>query len=300
MNEHSHLKNLINLGFLVDEKIIDRIEELNEEEFFKLVEKLKKENYFIVNEEVLKSLLASEVKILKSFKKSDSFAVYDVVKILNNRYTFLQDILLKKIELANIVSINKCGNGNVSVIGLIKEKEEKIDNFIIVLEDSTGEIQASVGKKIGEKLSLDDVVAVSGKISNNILIADKILFPEVSLKPVVYSKESVKVAFSDKEVKADYHISGNKIKDNIKNIEYEITSPCIFKINNVVFLFITKFDPLEILRKRYLSIENNDFLIEPPPDIVLTDRELNTNYKGISMVSKDKIIDLKTREIKNI
>ena len=41
MNEHSHLKNLINLGFIVDEKLNDRIENLTEEEFYRLIESLK-------------------------------------------------------------------------------------------------------------------------------------------------------------------------------------------------------------------------------------------------------------------
>jgi len=300
MNEHSHLRNLINLGFIVDEKVIDKIESLNEEEFFRLVEDLKKESAFLIDEEILKNLLASDVKILNFFKKAESFAIHDIVKTLNNRYNFLQDILLKKVELSNIVSINKCSNGNVSVIGLIKDKEEKIDNYIISLEDPTGEIQVSLGKKIGEKIALDDVVAVSGKFSNKILVADKILFPDVPLRPVSYSKEPAKVAFTDKNVKADYQIYNNKIRDNIKNKEYEITNPCIFKINDVIFLIVLDFDPLEVLKKRYVSIEDNDFLISPNPDIVLTNKEINTNYKGISVVSKNRLIDLKTREIKNV
>jgi len=299
---HSHLKNLINLGFLVDEKIIDKIEKLNEEEFYKLVETLKRDNTFIVNEKILRNILVGEVKILKRFKKAERFTVQEFVKSLNNRYNFLQNILMKKLELSNIVSINKCGVGNVSVIGLVKEKEEKNDNFIVFLEDSTGEIQTLITKKLGEKLSLDDVIAVSGRINNKMLFADKLLFPDVPLKPVVFSKESIKVAFlSDKiDIKADYLIYENKIEDKIKNKGYEITNPCIFKINNVVVLLIFGFDPLEVLRKRYVNIENNDFLIEPSPDLVFTDKEINTNYKGISIVSKNKIIDLKTREVNDI
>lgn len=302
MNNHSHLKNLINLGFLVDEKIKDKIEDLNEEEFYKLVENLKKDNIFIVNEDIIKNVLAGEIKILKLFKKTEMFAIQDFVKNLNNKYNFLQDILIKKLELSNIVSINKCSDGNVSVIGLIKEREEKDNNFVISLEDPTGEIKASIAKKLGEKLVLDDVVAVSGKISNKILIVDKLLLPDVPLKPVTYSKDSIKIVFlaDKKSVKADYLVYKNKIKDNIKNKEYEITNPCIFKINNVVFLLILGFDPLEILKKRYVSIGNTDFLIEPSPDIVFTDKEINTNYKGISIVSENIVIDLKTREIKNI
>ncbi len=299
---HSHLKNLINLGFLVDEKIKDKIETLNEEEFYKLVENLKKDNIFIVNEETLRSISITEVKILKKFKKTEKFTIQDFVKKLNNRYDFLKNILMKKIELSNTVSINKCSVGTVTIIGLVKEKEEKNNNFIVFLEDPTGEIKALVTKKLGEKLALDDVVSVSGRINNKILFVDKLLFPDVSLKPVVFSKESIKLAFlSDKkDVKADYLVYKDRIEDKIKNKKYKITNSCIFKINDVVILLILGFDPLEVLRKRYVNIENTDFLVEPSPDVVFTDKEINTNYKGISIVSKNKIIDLKTREISDI
>ncbi len=299
---HSHLKNLINLGFLVDEKIKDKIETLNEEEFYKLVENLKKDNIFIVNEETLRSISITEVKILKKFKKTEKFTIQDFVKKLNNRYDFLKNILMKKLELSNTVSINKCSVGTVTIIGLVKEKEEKNNNFIVFLEDPTGEIKALVTKKLGEKLALDDVVSVSGRINNKILFVDKLLFPDVSLKPVVFSKESIKLAFlSDKkDVKADYLVYKDRIEDKIKNKKYKITNSCIFKINDVVILLILGFDPLEVLRKRYVNIENTDFLVEPSPDVVFTDKEINTNYKGISIVSKNKIIDLKTREISDI
>jgi hypothetical protein len=147
---------------------------------------------------------------------------------------------------------------------------------------------------------LDDVIAVSGEINSKVLNADKIIFPDVPLKPVVFSNDSIRVAFTDKDVKADYNVYDNKIKDMIKKKEIEISNPSIFKIGNVIFLMLLGFDPLDVLKKRYVTIENNDFLIEPSPDIVFTDKDINTNYKGISIVSENKIIDLKTRETQSI
>ncbi len=300
MNEHSHLKNLINLGFLVDDRMTEKIENLNEEDFFKLIEGLNKESIFIVNESVLKTIVSDEVKVLSSFKRMESYNIQDYVRGLNERYVFLQNMLMKKVELANIVSINKCTEGSVSIIGMAKEKEEKGDKFIVVLEDPTGEAQVSMQKKLGERISLDDVIAVSGEMNNRVLNAEKIIFPDVPLKPVVFSNDSIRVAFTDRDVKADYIVYDNKIKDKIKKKEIEIKSPSIFKIGNVIFLMLIGFDPLDVLKKRYVGIENADFLIEPSPDIVFTDKDVNTNYKGISIVSRDKIIDLKTRETQSI
>jgi DNA polymerase II small subunit/DNA polymerase delta subunit B len=301
MNEHSHLKNLINLGFIIDEKLNARIENLTEEEFYRLIENLKKENVFVVNEGVFKNILSEDVKILRAFTKAQKFNVQDYVRNLNERYSFLQNILIKKLELPNMVSMDKASDGSASIIGIVKEKEEKIENIIISLEDSTGEMKAVINKKLGEKIALDDVIALTGNIKDKILNVDRILFPDVPFKPVAYTQDTVKVAFlPEKNVNADYIVFNNKVENRVKNKDVEITNPCIFRINNVLFLVIAGSDPLEVLKKRYVNIDNADFIIEPSPDIVFTDKDVNTNYKGISIVSRNKIIDLKTREVQNI
>ena len=296
MTEHDHLKNLVNLGFIVDEKARGKIENLNEEDFLKLIEGVKKDNVFIIDELVLRKVLTEEVKMLRTLKRMDVFTVQDFVKSLNEKYSFLQDILIKKLGASNIVSINKCSDGSATLIGMVKEKEDGV----LSLEDSTGEIRVTMPKVLGERISADDVIAVSGMISNKTFAADKVVFPDISLKPVVYSGEPVKVAFSSKKSKSDYQVTKSKVKDNLKGKEYDISPPCIFKIGNVVFLMLLESDPLDVLRKRYVRAGNSDFLIEPSPDIVLTDMDVNTNYKGISIVSKDKVIDLKTREVQAI
>ena len=295
---HDHIKNLMNLGFLLDSDTADIVKNLDEESFYRLVEGLKNEKSVVLSKELIKKLLSKEVNIIRSFKPIQSFTVQDFVKTLNERYSFLQKILLSKLELSNVVSINKFSSGEVSIIGLIKTKEEKDDNYILTLEDPTGEVQAIISKAMGEKVSLDDVVAVSGRINNKILFVENLIFPDVPLRPVTYSQENVKIVFSDEKIeqKIDYIISKNKVEDKIKNKIYEIVNPSIFEIEGVRILLIFDLDTSEILKKRFVKIENTDFLIEPVPDIVLTNKETNTNYKGISIVSKNKIIDLKTRE----
>jgi len=299
---HDHIKNLMNLGFLLDSDTADIVKNLDEESFYRLVEGLKNEKSVVLSKELIKKLLSKEVNIIRTFKPVQSFTVQDFVKTLNERYSFLQKILLSKLELSNVVSINKFSTGEVSIIGLVKTKEEKDDNYILTLEDTTGELQAIIPKVMGEKLSLDDVVAVSGKINNKILFVENLIFPDVPLRPVTYSQENVKIVFSDEKIeqKIDYLISKDKVEDKIKNKIYEIVNPSIFEIEGVRILLIFDLDPSEVLKKRFVKIENTDFLIEPVPDIVLTNKETNTNYKGISIVSKNKIIDLKTRETQGI
>lgn len=298
---HDHIKNLMNLGFLLDSDTADIVKNLDEENFYRLVEGLKNEKSVVLSKQLIKRILSKEVNVIRSFKPIQSFTVQDFVKTLNERYSFLQRILLSKLELSNVVSINKFSTGDVSIIGLVKTKEEKNDDYIVTIEDSTGEVQAIISKSLGEKLSLDDVVAVSGRINNKILFVDNLIFPDVPLRPVTYSQENIKLVFSDEKIeqKIDYLVSKDKIEDKIKNKIYEIVNPSIFEIEGVRVLLIFDFDPLEALKKRYVTIGNTDFLIEPAPDIVFTNKEINTNYKGISIVSKNKIIDLKTREVQS-
>jgi hypothetical protein len=299
---HNHIKNLINLGYLVDESIVKLIENIDEDNFYKLVEGLKKESSFMITNELIKKILVRDVGIIKEFTPHKKFTVQDFVKNLNEKYNALQSILLKRLEFSDLISINKISSGNVSVIGFVKDKTENGDNFITNLEDPTGVVQTVITKPLGEKLSLDDVVAVSGRMNNKILFADKIVYPDVPLRPVNYASENVKIAFleENKDCKADYVFFKNKIKDNIKDKIYSIKNPCLIEINGILILIMPGFNPLETLRKRYVNIENTDFIIDPVPDIIFTDKDVNINYKGITIVSLNKMIDLKTREINDI
>jgi hypothetical protein len=296
---HNHIKNLINLGYLVDESIVKLIENIDEDNFYKLVEGIKKENSFMITNELVKKILVRDVGITKEFTPHKKFTVQDFVKNLNEKYNALQSILLKRLEFSDLISINKISSGNVSIIGFVKDKTENGDNFITNLEDPTGVVQTVITKPLGEKLSLDDVVAVSGRMNNKILFADKIIYPDVPLRPVNYASENVKIAFleENKDCKADYVFFKNKIKDNIKDKIYSIKNPCLIEISGILILIMPGFNPLETLRKRYVNIENTDFIIDPVPDIIFTDKDVNINYKGITIVSLNKMIDLKTREI---
>lgn len=298
----SYLKELIKLGFLVEEGAVDKVKGLDEKEFEKLIDFLKKEKTFIISRDLIKRILREEIRILKTFKPVKTYSISDLVNMLNQRYDSLQKILIKKLELKNIVSINKCSRGVVSVIGLVKDIEEKGNDFVVKLEDPTGELQAIIPKNLGKTLSLDDVVALSGNFRNKILFADKLLFPDVPLRSANYSSEPIKIAFliQDKKYDADYCIYSNKIKDNIKNKVYEITNPSMVEIGGLIIFIIHGFDPFNILKKRYVNLDNTDFLVELIPDILFTDKNINTNYKGISIVSNSRIIDLKTREIINM
>jgi arginine deiminase len=72
------------------------------------------------------------------------------------------------------------------------------------------------------------------------------------------------------------------------------------EVDGVIILTLFGLNPLDAIRKRYVNIESTDFIIDPIPDIIFTDKDISTNYKGITIVSINKIIDLKSREVSNI
>ncbi|MEM5781996.1 MAG: hypothetical protein QXD43_02240 [Candidatus Aenigmatarchaeota archaeon] len=291
---HSHIKNLISLGYLVDESVANLIENIDEDNFYKLIEGLKKENIFLINNEVIKKILVRDVNIIKEFKSIKKFTMQDLIKNLNEKYEILKNILIKRVDFSDLVSINKISDGSATIIGLVKEKNENS----IVLEDPTGDILVNISNELIKKLSLDDVVAVSGKISNKILTAEKLIFPDVPIRPVNYTKSSIKVAFSDNEnFDVNYVFTKNSIVDKEKNKKYSVSNPYLVEIEGVLILVLIGVEPMEALRKRYLKIENTDFIIDNVPDIVFSDANLNLNYKGITIASLNKVVDLKTREV---
>ena len=300
MNTHEHVKKLVNLGFLVNDNTREKIEGLDEEKLLELIEKMKKSNAFIVDDSILNNILTEDVKILKEYKSMNNFTIHDYVGKLNEKYNFLKNLLLKKLEITDIVSIKECSNGKATIIGFVNTKEEKDDKYLLSLEDPTETIKVLVQKKMGERVELDDVIAVTGEINNSAMLAERVIFPDVSFKPVNYSADTIKLAFTDKKAKADYVVSISEIRDNIKKKKHNITVPCVFKINNITILLVSGVDPLNVLKKRFIPMKNKDFIIDYEPDIVLTDQDIKTNYKGISILSKNKIIDLKTREIQDI
>jgi len=293
----SNLNELAKHGFFVEPNSVEKIENIKPDKFKELLDYVEKENIVVISKDIIDKFTGNGIKLLKTFTILTKYSVNDYVKILNETYSTLKDILFKKIDTKNLVSINKCGTGKTSIIGMVKEKEKQAENFLITFEDPTGEVKCITPKDLGEKLSIDDVVAVSGNINNKIFFVEKVVFPDVPLRQPNYSQHEIKVVFTEKKCDADYIIRRKKLYDKVKNKNIEISYPALFSINNVTILVALGVEPLDVLRRRYININNSHFIIEPVPDIFFTDKNINFNYKGITIVSEDNIIDLKTRNI---
>lgn len=277
------LKEIIDLGIIVEDEAAEIINSLEAAEQKKLLEELEIEKPVVLKKDFLKK----------------KYSIQGFVDIYNTYYEIFKNILLNRTELNNLVSINNCKTGKVSVIGLVKtinRNDKKIE-----LEDPTGSIHIVLNEKLkeeAEKLIEDEVIVVSGGINNKTLFADKILFPDIGLKQAKTTKKKHIIFFSFKkqQTKADKIIS----LEEIEKQELEIENVRILVLNNQ-----KQGNPLELLKKRHLEPGNvfkQDLIIKEVPDIFLTSSEKPEiiNYKGTTIISINEKtsakIDLQTRK----
>jgi DNA polymerase II small subunit/DNA polymerase delta subunit B len=112
--------------------------------------------------------------------------VSDFVGHFRARYKEIQNIILRRNNLDNLMSINKISNTRqqFSIIGMVSEKRiTKNKNLIVVFEDLTGKTnvvfkQGSSSFKDANELQLDEVVAVRCSGTNELIMGYDIFFPD--------------------------------------------------------------------------------------------------------------------------
>jgi len=131
------------------------------------------------------------VKIIKSYKEeAKKRTTGDFIAYFNKRYSKLKEILQKKQELQDAISIKrviaKSEKENISIIGMIYEKgTTKNNNIILTLEDPTGRTKAVVSKNKSELLKAagdcvcDEVVGITGTWGKGIIFVDNIIIPDI-------------------------------------------------------------------------------------------------------------------------
>lgn len=128
--------------------------------------------------------------ISSSPPQSPKVSVENFVNHFRNRFSEMKNILQERSDLRNLVSINKIfgDKQRISIIGMIRDKRvTKNKNIIFEAEDLTGAIKVLINfnrKEIYEKaeeISLDSVVGFTGSGNNEIIFANDIIFPDISL-----------------------------------------------------------------------------------------------------------------------
>ena len=159
----------------------------------------------------------NSVKIISSFDEiSNKREVQDFTIHLNNRFEVLQKALYSRDELKGVTSISrilaKRERDYVALIGMVKEKRmTKNGNLMLTLEDITGEIKVLVNKNKpdvfdpAKDIVMDEVIGVSGVNGENIVFANKILWPDVPISNELKKsgKEEYALFLSDLHIGSD-------------------------------------------------------------------------------------------------
>jgi DNA polymerase II small subunit len=146
-------------------------------------EKTDYENNSVITEE--RGSCEVRIDILKDITGSSTCegGLEDFHLHFTTRYEKLRKILRNRVSAVPIEGLSRVKAESVDVIGMVCDvRETKNGNYFIELEDRTGRIGVIASGKLKEiamELLGDEVIAVSGRLRNRTIIANRIIFPDV-------------------------------------------------------------------------------------------------------------------------
>ncbi len=330
------VEDFLEKGKLLSPEVVEEIGSLGDEE----LEKVLEGSDLVITKKDIESLKVPEPEIVHHDEaSSDEVHISDLTEFYLDRFEFLKEEVKKRLDDANISSINNLSSGKTSVIGMVR----KVDDGSVLLEDKTGELTL----KTEEKFLEDEVVGVKGEVIVNedvVMSPDKIINPDVPIRRQVptldqdltalfVSEINQDVKERLKEIDPDYifcasqrtggkkvvHISeeGEGLSDidpvrcDLGNLHILVHDGEALKKAERDLDIDTKEALVALLKKRHLdpvemhSLQDR-YLIRKVPDILHArgNEAVMTNYKGVTLVSttdeKAFLVDLKTREVDEV
>lgn len=186
------LNKLIEKGVLVSPTLLEK---KVDENTVKEVVKFFGDDLDVLDEELINKFKNKEKQILikKNYDNPPKKRTYkDFVRVFNIRFKKLSTMLRKRQELQGIMNIrrikDKDDREKVSLIGMIKDKNQSKNNHIILeLEDPSDTVTVIIRKTDqnmdfwdeANDLVLDEVIGVTGTWLSGAVFADTILYPDV-------------------------------------------------------------------------------------------------------------------------
>uniref|UniRef100_A0A7C3UEP9 DNA polymerase II small subunit n=1 Tax=Geoglobus ahangari TaxID=113653 RepID=A0A7C3UEP9_9EURY len=177
------------------------------EDISEILKKLKRDGKKTEEKRVTKSNKQEiqkfgEIKIKDITGKSTCRGtVEDFVAYFNSRYDKLYNILKPRVKAIPIASLGRIKSDTVEVIGFVDNVREISEKkAIFELEDKTGRVKVYAEGKLKEiamELLGDEVIGVVGKLAGKIIIADRIIFPEIPINGSKIKKDFRIVFISD-------------------------------------------------------------------------------------------------------
>lgn len=173
----------------------------------KILEAISKDDVKTAGQQPREVIVRPAVDVVFSYKEiPKKIDVQDFVSFFNERYKAVEKMLVNRMELTNILSINRIAakreRESVSLIGLVKDKQyTKNQNIVLVLEDPTGSVRVMINKTKPElydaarDVVLDEVIGVTGTNADKIVFANQITWPDIpkerELKKAAYEEYAV-------------------------------------------------------------------------------------------------------------
>src|SRR3989344_2486742 len=173
-----------------------------------------------INEGVVKEVKKEELKVRPDYTVhyanttcDKKIEVADFVGHFRARYKEIQNIILRRTDLDNLISINKISNVRQKfvIVGMVSEKRiTKNRNLIVVFEDLTG--KTNVVFKAGSncfsdasELQLDEVVAIRCTGNNELIMGHEVFFPDSYVLSKTKFNDDCGLAFI-----SDIHVGSKK------------------------------------------------------------------------------------------
>ncbi|MBU5557679.1 MAG: hypothetical protein KQA33_01230, partial [Candidatus Aenigmarchaeota archaeon] len=180
---NNKIQELIASGVLIEEKAAQKLSLMDNNKLNIVINKINIKKPTILTESLLLSYFPQPVKIIKEFNVIKPKSIQEFVNAINLKYTSLQNVLIQKTDIKNIVSIKNIGNEHCIIIGMIRKVNDAPEKMYVEIEDPTGSIFVNMSKNsFYSKIREDDVVAISGKKVGNIFEAEDIVWPDVPLR----------------------------------------------------------------------------------------------------------------------
>lgn len=215
------VQHLIGKNYLVQPDVLSLLDkDFNYDLFYQNSSKFKKQesSKVLTKEEFLSKLknkLQTNIILEEEHKDiSTKREIKHFIQYFRARYDKMRSYLVARPELRDSISISKLSgrkNERVSIIGLVAEKREtKNGNYILKIEDPTGEINILINKNKSDLIDLvpnivlDEVIGISGNVNDTIIFCNNLFFPDQPIKELKKCPDDIYAAFiSDVHVGSD-------------------------------------------------------------------------------------------------
>jgi DNA polymerase II small subunit/DNA polymerase delta subunit B len=189
MEKQEIVKVFLNKGFQLDSSSLDFFfhDPIKINFFIEEIDKISdKPSTITLN--FVKSILKEkpQIQILKSFTQEQKlFTTEKTIQFFIDRYEKIKKILNGRLDLVNLVSVNKITpkSKKFSIIVMIKEKIS--DSNSIVVEDLTGELIVRFPEKISnllEEIVLDEAVGLVCELGADGIVVNNVIWPDLPLR----------------------------------------------------------------------------------------------------------------------